>query len=134
ASSTLTLSVSGGFAGRNCDSLAINGLRILNATAGSFGLETGGGGISIVQLCELEDPLLHSLAINSNRLNRLWIRGARARIIGSWSLQTVLFDALTTSLKFSALGPVNGNWRPVPFIAALPPSTSHHHSPPPTLL
>jgi hypothetical protein len=134
ASSTLTTTVSGGFAGRNCDSLAINGLRVLNLTAGSYGLETGGGGISIVQLCELQDPLLHSLAINSNRFNRLWIRGAQARVVGSWSLQTVLFDALATRLQFSALGPVNGNWRRVAFIGGPSPEICNTQFPGQTVI
>lgn len=105
----------GGFRIRNCDSIALNGIKVTTTTALAFGLEISGYGSYSCQLCELESPWLQTTALETSRPNRCWIYGSRFRLAGAYSFQASVVDGTSgltmTLLQFAALGPVVGNWR-----------------------
>jgi hypothetical protein len=92
--STPGANVHGGFAAYNCDSIAFNGLRITTPTPNGFSLEIGGQGYGLVQMCEIQSPLLHPtspVGVNT-RANRVFLYG-RCRFAGQVQLNVFLAEA-----------------------------------------
>jgi hypothetical protein len=86
----------------NCDSIAFNGLKITTPTVGGNGLAIDGAGEAIVQLCELQSPVVFSHAMIITRMVRNWIRG-KAQWGGIITWQQSLLDACTTFELFTPL-------------------------------
>src|SRR5512135_102441 len=96
--STAPIASAAGLNATNIDSISFSGLRILS-TDGGTGLSAVGNGVTLCQMCELENADIESVNQVNNRIVRCWCRGFFA-----FGNSFVLVNSFFNNVIFSIVG------------------------------